>query len=227
MVYPVKFDPINDVVAIVAVSVLAVLVVEGVKILFPTRARFHRGQLARWLCSHRPVRPRLRRGEELPELKDLLYLLGDDDGGRPVLQQPTAKLMALLQAVTVTVLDFPDRHRPLYEILTQTNLWNEQEQRPPELWAQIQSVKDDRALAAREALDQLLERKLDALQAAMEYRWSHDNNRATAAVAGLLAAIYFTGSAILLSVTAVIGAVFTAVVLGAVGRSVAERRGAA
>lgn len=162
---------------LVAVSTLAVALVEFVKAVTDLRRWFHHHALLRWLgAEHR---------DALPEL---LYLsIGTHDHVNVLCGQDLPRMMGQVQAAARVALDYPDEFSRLYAFLTDTDMREQvpAARRDPAAWrdaaartraAAASGPGDGESAAAgaqaRARLGNLVSRKLDGFQLRTDYWWS-------------------------------------------------------
>jgi len=157
-----------------AVATVVMAILEAVKAIARLRYVYHSVLVKRWLG------PRA--------YKELLSLtLGKAKNPGPLLDQPTDKLMAQLQAAANLALDFPNQFPALYEVLTTLA---DNERTDAATWKKFsaavesgelnpsdpaKAVEVTAATRARTRLDHIVARKLDAFQTKTEFWWARLN----------------------------------------------------
>lgn len=226
--------------AVGVVAIITTIVVEGLKLFFPIRAMFHKHELLSWCAETGRLhyfRP-LDSGLPAP-MVNLFSLLSGRGSLTAVLEQSTPRLMALTQTIASNVLSNPDLAPALFDFLSES----EETTTPPRPDAAMHNENAARwrvfvahgvpdspeALRIRDDFERLVERKLDALQARLEYRWARMNRYVTFAVALYLviavAALYDTGSlgTIRSSFISILAALVAVVVQELVRTAITER----
>lgn len=198
---------------VAAVAVIAALVWEAIKRLFPLRARCHDSTLRNWF------------GRDQIAFTELRYLLGEEDVD-PIFNQPTPKMMAAIQGAATTVLEYPRRYAALYDFLTRTkdssdaSVWRSfadwragraaerdgvdhartnlnrliqrRKGRHPNRTMEAPNgnmqtpTNESAALMARDNLERLVNRKLDAIQARCGFEWGRFNRKWVLSLAAAL-----------------------------------------
>ena len=178
-----------------AIGTVTMALLELIKALVRWRKRFHRGQSEKWLAT----------AGARDALHDQLLLLaaGGKENADVLYDQPTGKLMGQIQAAANVALDFPERYKSFYDFIT-TAPRGDDGGKDQRLWREFSTVRmsgrprrasaaDDAearaATQARARLGNLVARKLDALQNAIEYKWARYNQ-----------AVSVVGGAVLLAV---------------------------
>jgi hypothetical protein len=204
---------------ILASAAISVFAAEGLKLLVPFRRWFNKSELQSWLAEH--------------NADHLMTAAASESAAEQhaILDQPTGKLMGILQAASTYVLEGRTDERLLRSLAGQMltskdgpddiSTWIKNPDLPP----------SEDALRARDRLEALIERRLDALQARLEYRWMLRNKYATAAIAGVVGTFVYERTNIthdLLITVAFIGAVvLVAAVYSAVIENITKRRAVA
>lgn len=173
-----------------AVGTITMALVELLKGLLFLRRLFHRYMLDRWLATAADPE---RAGAELKVLA-----AGGENNAGILWDQPTAKMMGQMQAAANVALDFPDKYPALYGFLATTpsvhleataahdaEIWLAFSEKRLAARARKTAGEETATRAAAQArarLGNLVTRKLDALQTAIEYWWARLNQ--LAAVSG-------------------------------------------
>lgn len=155
-----------------AVATIVMALFEAIKAVIRLRYVYHLAFVRSWLGP-----------KAFGELKTLT--LGRDNRPGPLLDQPTDKLMAQVQASANLALDFPIAFPELYRVLTQGAAGNEHDAATWREFSQkVESgeIKDPAtdpdagvATRARARLDHVTARKLDSFQTKTEYWWARLN----------------------------------------------------
>ena len=172
-----------------AIGTVTMALLELIKALARWRKRFHRRQIANWLAT----------ATTRAALHDQLLLLaaGGTENADVLYDQPTGKLMGQIQAAANVALDFPERYKSFYDFITTAprgddggkdqRAWREfsvaRMSGRPRRASAADDVEARAATQARARLGNLVARKLDALQNAIEYKWAR-YNQAVSVVGG-------------------------------------------
>ena len=215
MSYQISDEVLKTATAIASVAVIAVLAAEGLKILVPLRRWFMKREVELWLArDYFGVLIDAATGkEESPEQKALF-------------DQPTPRLLGVIQNAAMILLDGKSEEtviRLLVGIPSKTQA-NEQIDDDVRRWMFQGS------LPARDVLQARLERRLDALQARLEYRWTQTNKWISVIVAAAAGSIVFHNSFAsnnLVGLLYVGAVILIAAVLSALIENLGARRAAA
>jgi hypothetical protein len=176
MSYQITGEVLKTATAIASVAVIAVLAAEGLKILLPLRRWFMKREVESWLGSdYFGVLIAAATGKEESSEQKALF------------DQPTPRLLGVIQNAAMVLLDGKSEEtviRLLVGIPSKTYA-NEQVDDDVRRWVFQES------LPARDVLQARLERRLDALQARLEYRWTQTNKWISVIVATAAAGIVF------------------------------------
>ncbi len=194
-------------VLVAGIGALSMAIVEALKALFPVRAMFHRKQIQDWFQGRHRSTDALLMGvgfNGLPSAngpdeayKQLLKLaIGGESYQTALFEQAPEKMFGEIQAAVSITMDFPDVAPNLYEFLTHDSsdqaVWKTFA--PKVSAGQIDRSSDagKKEYAdgnqARQRLDNLVRRRLDALQSRVTYRWSRFNQMVAFALAFAIAA---------------------------------------
>jgi hypothetical protein len=195
-----------------AVATIVMALLEALKAVIRLRYLYHWAFVRSWLGP-----------AAYSELKALTLARNNRPG--PLLDQPTDKLMAQVQASSNLALDFPVAFPALYEVLTQGAAGNP---RDAATWRDFSQKIESGGIAdpsadpgagtatrARARLDHVTARKLDSFQTKTEYWWARLNQ--LVAVAGCAWVLY----AVIEKVYSASGATFTHLLMAIVGGTVA------
>jgi hypothetical protein len=187
-----------------AVGTVTMALVELLKGLFFLRRLFHRYMLDRWLAA---APDPVRAGAELT-----ILAAGGQDNSGILCDQPTARMMGQVQAAANVALDFPDRYPALFGFLasapsahvkaaaSDAETWQAFSVRHLAARARKTAGEETATRAAAQArarLGNLVTRKLDALQTAIEYWWARLNQLAAVSGGTLLLAYLLSKQAAL------------------------------
>lgn len=169
-----------------AVATVVMALLEAVKAVARIRYAYHWALVRSWLGP-----------DAFGELKKLT--LGRDTRPGPLLDQPTDKLMAQVQASSNLALDFPLTFPSLYAFLTSGAVGDSNDAR---IWREFsEKVESGQiidpavdpgagpATRARARLDHVVARKLDSFQTKTEYWWARLNQ--LVAVSGCAWVLYY------------------------------------
>lgn len=180
-----------------AIGTIAMALLELIKSVTYWRRHFHRRRIERWLANA---------PDSTAAYQQLMLLAAGGPGNANVLyDQPTAKLMGQVQAAANVALDFPSKYPAFYEFIAamplvrelrdggdDAKLWRRFSEERMEGRPRKASVADDMqarsAAQARARLGNLVSRKLDVLQNAIEFDWARLNQLWSVAGGGTLLA---------------------------------------
>jgi hypothetical protein len=156
-------------VILAAIATIVMALLEAVKAIawLRIRPRFHQRRLRLWM------------GQDAFD-NVVALTVGDMNDVDALVDQPTNKVMAQVQAAANIALDFPQMNAPLYDVLTRgtsdAQTWLEFSKQLPKSQEELAGSADAMlATQARGRLDHLVARRLDALQTQTEYRWARGN----------------------------------------------------
>ena len=219
-------------VLVAGIGALSMAVIEAVKAALPLRAKFHRGEIRRWLSGRHHSSDAFLMGvgpNDLPSAADwetayrqLLDLaIGGVEYQTALFEQAPEKMFGQIQAAANVAMDFPAKAPHLFEFLTHdpTEQKSGSERVAMKARATVPTTDQDiwsrfaeelnagrvdphtknpekkkeylEANQARQRLDNLVRRRLDALQTRVGYRWSRYNQ-----FAAFFTAVGFTVAAL-------------------------------
>lgn len=185
---------LNYALVLAAVGTITMALLELVKSVLRARMFYHRMILHRWI--HR-VAAQDKDVDPDRVLDELLRLaVGGRNDANALYDQPTAKMLGMIQAATNVALEFPAVYTALYRFLTsgergdQTTWWSfvKRTKAPPKPGPATQE-----ATRARARLGNLVARRLDAFQTRTEYWWAR-LNQVAATAAGAVFLLYVLNS---------------------------------
>jgi len=209
----INIDDLITTTTILSGAIIAILVAEGIKILIPLRRWFNSAELRSWLSED--VMDRLMNAAASERAVER----------HAILQQPTPKLMGILQTTATYVLESRSDEL-LLRSLANVRLALTDSPDDVKLWMSA-TPRDETAFVARDRLEARIERRLDALQARLDYRWTLLNRYSTATVAWVVGSIVFRRTIqndLYLGLGCVAAVVLVAAVGSAVIENVARRR---
>jgi hypothetical protein len=180
-----------------AIGTVTMALLELIKALARWRKHFHRRQIEKWLAT--------AAARNAPHEQLLLLAAGGSENADALYDQPTGKLMGQIQAAANVALDFPERYKSFYDFIT-TAPRGDDGGRDQRLWREFSTARmsgrprrasaaDDAearaATQARARLGNLVARKLDALQNAVEYKWARYNQAVSIVGGAALLAVIF------------------------------------
>jgi hypothetical protein len=166
--------------AMAAVGVLSMTLIQAVKDSSPIRSAFQRRFLAEWLrrrASHRFSSKgitglRMPPNGPPPEVEHDLVRLATGGDDAAFYDLPVEQMCGQISAASQIVLEFPQRHQPLFGVLAAQALQDDVRAvlNPPvaadEGGAELTAYRD-----ARNRVTHHIQRSIDALQIALTFRW--------------------------------------------------------
>jgi hypothetical protein len=239
-------DQLTIAIVIVSNAAVAVLIWNGIKTVLPLRRLINARELRLWTKKKK-------------ELSDGFLKVATADGQpaeqRALLGQPTPKLLGVLQTAAISILE-ARKDESLIRMLSGTELPEKPTDKAPSPEALADLTKwlqpttppippstqtgvspptspqtSPEALEARDRLEARIDRRLDALQAMLEYQWMNINKALAPMVAALVASLSFVSTHLdlpwFVSTLHIIAVALVAAVFSAMVENIVAKRSAA